>query len=311
MTSNKKASARRLLKMIDHIEAVMHCKDKPNFKNLQQVSQNIYGVSTFEMRHKDKIKVLFSESTKTVKVKGSLPMFMQGHNFTNTLELGRQAFENISEALSIDLTKAELINFEAGATFETEHKAKTVLNNHFNLPGSYKSEFKNGYLFSYPNFSQIKFYNAGSRIKQRQTTDQRQDIGFKNDCNYLRFEKVYLKHQQEFKKLLTVTELLSNSFSGQLQTNILQTYKNINRMKGLKVNKSACTGELFLSCFGEGSDKRVIEFIKGQDLDILTVIEKKYRIKAIRKLVTQINSAKVDRFNIEKNLKAELEKCRK
>ena len=166
--------------MIDYIElTIPACKDRPNFEHCKpyrsdlQTGNTIYYLAGLGG---NRLQVVWNEDTHLLGVKGSLPKWWQGHNFTYTLQDLFNTIDALEDALQVELREAEVMEVENGIIVPIPHPPADYIKHHCCSKGSkleqvekYKGRERYWLDTSTGRATAplvIKLYDAGQRLKQ-------------------------------------------------------------------------------------------------------------------------------------------------
>lgn len=122
----------------------------------------------------ERVKVWHIPQTGLLKVEGSLPYFLNGHNFSFTREELVQAVEILDSMLGhVGLWGAIVDKFENRVIVPVDAKPKEYIAKHFASPGSHLQRILNerysGKFVMWPKAGEdIKLYDAGANILLKQ-----------------------------------------------------------------------------------------------------------------------------------------------
>lgn len=123
--------------MIDFISATKCLdKDSPNLSKCKWISSNMVGWDRYEIMGQKPMKVLWKPMSGLLKVEGSIPYFLQGHNFSFDVAGYVKAIGYLQELLGVGLWDACLNEFEHGVVIPVEGKPSDYIRYHSALPSS-------------------------------------------------------------------------------------------------------------------------------------------------------------------------------
>lgn len=234
-----------LNEMIDYLDATkFNCKDTPFLGNCSpfHCAMENAGWQAYLLKGCRELKVFWKEELGALKIQGSLPYFLKGHNFS----FSRKEFENavglIEKMLGCcELWEADLETFENGVIMEVERSPKEYIRNHYAQTSSgFKKAIREknagNFCLWEGKVSDIKLYDAGANIIRKQTLDARemlQQEGWNPDNNFLKFEVRYKKPAQRFNKgrAVELGRLQDEGFLQTLNEDLLTHYKQLKPMK--------------------------------------------------------------------------------
>lgn len=217
----------------DYIEVSKYLNNDKLCLDYLKTNGNRYnGYDQYYLTGVDIIQIWYNPKENKIIVKGSLPYFSSGHNFSFPASFRNGAINQISDLINTDILEAEMIKFEYGAIMETLINPKAIIQNHIKIPNMQTKPYKGGKYFEDSIFK-AKLYNAGNRIKTihnyavRETL--RNDFDYDKDKFHIKFENHYKKPERVFNegKLLTVYDCLQPEFMDLCKTDLINTYKSI------------------------------------------------------------------------------------
>ena len=233
--------------MIDYFDATkFDCKDKPFFGNCRpfHCKQENSGWQSFLLNGSRDLQVLWHQGLGALKIQGSLPYFLKGHNFSFSRQEYEEAINLIGELLGgCELWGAEVERFENGIIVPVTQAPKEYIKNHFALSSSgFKKAVReknagNSCLWE-GTAEDLKMYDEGANIRRKQTLAARQELeaeGWNPEGNYLKFEVRYKKPAARFNqgRALELGLLQDADFCARLNEDLLLQYKKLRPMKGL------------------------------------------------------------------------------
>lgn len=230
--------------MIDFIKATKYnCKDSNLLANCKPKAHYPNGWDYYTLQGCEKMQVGYNADSKVLRLEGSLPYFLKGHNWRFSTEEFVQAVELIDILLgNVGLWQAELNTFENGVIIPTDEKAKEYIAKHSAQRDShlklYINEKDAGKLAIWQRQGlDLKMYDAGANILMKQGMHRRRIIeseGWNPDCNYLKFESRYLKPEMLNKGRALPLEMLQNgNFINMLKGELMENYHLLTPQKTL------------------------------------------------------------------------------
>lgn len=214
------------------------CKDSFAFENLELTGQNRFGCKFYSLTDGfTPLKIQHNERTGNLTIKGSIPFFWQGHNFSfQNLQL-LKAMEYCSEVLCTNLMDFEVESFEFGRMLAVATDPDYILKNHLALPkhsfNSYrrKSGILTGIEFS-DSVRKLKMYNPKfSPAFRKILKDIKAGIqGFDPKGNFIRVENHvdFADRYLQIRKL-SLDQYCKVEFQDMLKTDLMDTYNSILR----------------------------------------------------------------------------------
>ena len=115
------------------IEKYFHGKDTPSFNNLKWIGRDL-ETHTFKISNGfSTLKVYWNEITERLQIKGSIPYFMQGHNFEFPNTLLYESVEILEQSLQTNLLDAEVKGFEYAKILKVEQQPIQILHSEYSV----------------------------------------------------------------------------------------------------------------------------------------------------------------------------------
>lgn len=302
----------------DYIEAsIFKPKDTINFSNLDHVSSNKFGYSSYSLKGSyNEMKVIYNTNNKLLTVKGSLTYFTEGQNFSNEMLKIEESIYTISDSLNINLFHAEVNKLDAGITFKVAKKPKDYLYTHHSINGFKSVLYLNTKYFNGKDIN-IRMYDAGQNIKQKLNKEIRMQLqmnkGYDPYNNYLRFESVFKKPKSYFQKPdLTISNIFKPDFIYKCKEEIMNNYKAIKKEGCFNYPKNKKdltlpTIELIAlkECgliHGFNSEELIKRIIKGIPNEILNKEDKKNRLKSLRALNKKLSTKGFSEYDLSNEI---------
>ena len=170
--------------MIDFIEVAQYqCKDSPFLGHCKPFpcKLNQYGWDTYTLQGCKEMEVHWNPEQGTLRVKGSLPYYLQGHNFSFSNADLVEGVGMIQGLLGVPLWDAQLEEFEFGCIFPVAVKPALYIRNHTALPEAHlymneKGRDKGAFRWWDDSARALKLYDAGRNIKMKQGMKAREVI---------------------------------------------------------------------------------------------------------------------------------------
>lgn len=189
--------------MIDFISAtIFGCKGTINFTHLQLENQSSkYNSETYAVKGCEDMKIVFLHNTGGVRLKGSVPYFFQGNNYTFDKTKFVQTIEYINQLTNLDFWQSDIDEFEYGVIMEVPIKPKEYITHHSSKPNEglnqdEKSRDRGRFRWWKDKNVILKMYDAGYNIKTKQTASRKQILrqaGWNEEKEYIKFEVHYIK----------------------------------------------------------------------------------------------------------------------
>lgn len=233
------------VQMIDFISITKHTdKDSLYLGNCKQISTyHDSGQALYYLQGCEKMKVFYSQRTGLLKVEGSLPYFLNGHNFSFSREEAVQAVEILDSMLGqVGLWGAIVEKFENGVIVPVDAKPKEYIARHYASASAHLKKVhkdKNGGKFELwqARGEDIKLYDAGANLLMKQGMARRDAIklaGWNPDLNYLKCEVRYTKPEALNGNAPVLLEKLQNlNFLNMLKGNLMEQYHLLSPARAL------------------------------------------------------------------------------
>ena len=189
--------------MIDFISATISgCKDTINFSHLVLESENIkYNRTYYAIDGCEEMQLIIIRNTGDIRLKGSVPYFFQGNNFTFDRKKFVQAIDYINTITNIDFWQSDIDEFEFGVIMEVPTTPRNYIIHHTANKGeklvqNEKGKDKGKFRWWEGGFGSLKLYDAGRNIKTKQSENRKQVIrnaGWDDSKEYIKFEVHYKK----------------------------------------------------------------------------------------------------------------------
>ena len=231
--------------MIDFIEATQYLhKDSPFLGHCKPFpcKLNKYGWDTFTLDGCNEMQVHWNPEQCALKVKGSLPYYLQGHNFSFSNADFVEGVDLIQSVLHIPLWDATLDAFEFGCIFPVAVKPTLYIRNHTALPEAHlylneKGRDKGAFRWWDDSTKALKLYDAGRNIKMKQGLKAREvieDSGYNPEGEYLKFEAHWKKpHLLNGGRGVVLDDLQNQPFLHFLSSTLVKEYHQLQPMRTL------------------------------------------------------------------------------
>lgn len=253
------------------------------------------------------MKITYKEEKGILTIKGSLPYFIQGHNFWFDLEGAKKAIERISDLLKVDLLDAEVKIMEYGVVVMPNFTIQDFIDNHIQTR-AYREEIYMGrgknYVRNDGTYT-LKFYSLWANINSswnKVTSETRKMLENSRCCranNPMRYE-IHGSPKKIFGKRILVSDILNVDFENQCKEVLLKKYKQIKKWERLNIAsmKRLDTSKIAVTSLAE-KDKRYQEnLLKAVDRTNATKYSKRSRKTHIKKLCRKIPHEKTS-YSIE------------
>ena len=266
--------------MIDFISATKCMnKDSPNLSNCKWISTNKSGWERWELMWYKPMKVFWHPDNRLLKIEGSIPYFIQGHNFTFDKTDFVDGINILQSLLGVELWDAYLNEFEHGVIIQVEGMPSDYIKYHSALKPSKLKECINGNNKGEGKWWEggtitLKMYNPKTNFHHKVGLKQRTDIeGYDPNMNYLKFEAHYNKpHLLNCGRGLILDDLRRDEKLSTLDSMLVTQYQLLQPMKTLL--KPNDKGELkYISIV----TMKLVEVLLNQGLTISQAQKEVYR----------------------------------
>lgn len=232
--------------MIDFVSATKCTgKDSINLSNCRPLPVCFNGWQKYLLEGCERLAVLHNPTAGLLKIEGSLPYWLQGHNFAFSRAGYIEAVELLRQALGLPLWDAEVDAFEFGAIVPVESEPKQYIQRHFAPAGSKlklneKGKDAGAFRWWEDPFVSLKMYDAGKNIKMKQGLQRReviQQAGYCPTSHYLKFETHYKpKAMPVLNNGLAVLleDLQKPGFLAHLKQRTIEQYHQLKPMRALE-----------------------------------------------------------------------------
>ncbi|HAQ20663.1 MAG TPA: hypothetical protein DCR40_15750 [Prolixibacteraceae bacterium] len=309
---------------LDYIEVAKFLnKDSLNFHYLDKEA-SFKGADKYFFKGCRKLEVWHYSNTNLLKIKGSLPYFINGHNFFSSLEDWAEGLDYLSSCLNTNVYSGLVECFEFGTIQEIPFSEELFLRNHIKLPGTGYREYKKGEILTGKEFInsslKVKIYDASRNIKNKLDKPIQDEIsrlyGWDRTRHYIKIENHYKKPKAYFRGNVYLNELLASSFKKQLQEHLISTYQSIMKTGKLtlpekKADLNAGTLPLLILKELEGiypfkTEDLLKAKIKAISDKILSPDDKKARMKILRENLKKITNQGKSEYDISELLQAKI-----
>lgn len=317
--------------MIDFIKATKHLQyeDSIFLGHLQlEASYNI-GWKKYLLPGCKKLDIWYNEARQLIQIKGSIPYFLQGHNFNFDNCQFVEAINYIGDMLQVNLFDSIIDEFEYGIIIPVKERPRNYIQNHrentkqklqMNDNPQYKGScriWKNKYL-------RLKMYDAGTNILHKQGMKMREVIkatGWNPEGYYLKIEAHYNNPHIIFNNGVgfTLGDLVNPSWQEKFNTDLYKQYKKLTPMGMIeqpKDKKDLSTPDILMITLAEEATQRgkTIKEIQKMLYDkinefpdeILSPNDKKARKRKISETIRKIQILPESRYDLSNKLEEAL-----
>lgn len=298
-------------------------KDRINFSYLER-NASFQGAERYSFDRCSKLEVWYFEGIQQLKIRGSLPYWINGHNYYSSLNDWKEGLDYMGGCLGMNLYSGLITAFEFGTIQEIPFDESSFLKNHVAMKGMECREFFKGKKLTGKEFHspslKVKLYDVNRNIKNKLDKPIQEELrslfGWNRESHYIKLESHYKKPEALFGANLYLDELISESFQIRLQMDLIKTYQNIMKTgKAIIPDKKADinAGTIPLLVLKELEE---IHNFKTEDLikqklkeipeDILSPADRKARQRILRENLKKISLRGASEFDISELLKAKI-----
>lgn len=292
-------------------------KDTLNFKHLVWESNHRTGDVRYSLSNKSRLDVFYNPILNTLRVKGSLPYFIHGHNFRPTTKDVTDAILLISDMLNIDLADSEILAFENGEILETDLSIREILANHIRARGMKTRIYDNGKYFENALLF-MKMYNENInmyKIPLNVRKEAARDYGYDPTRNYIKIENHYKKPEAYFKERgIKLSTLMDEDFETELKNDLLTTYQSIQKTGLIEIptdKRNLSTPTIILlalkemeKVYGFDSNTVIKNILKSIPNEVLSKGNKKDRRTQIKRLTEALKGSQRSIYDLSELLVA-------
>jgi hypothetical protein len=310
---------------LDYIEISKFLdKDKPNLEYLQREAY-YPNAERYSFQGCKKIEIWNYPERNQLSIKGSFPYFLNGHNFNSSLEDWKEGLDYLSSCLNINLYTGLIEAFEFGTIQEIPFTENAFLRNHVKIQGmearSYnKVQIITGKEFISPSLK-VKLYDSNRNIKSKLDKPIQEEIsrlwGWNKEKHYIKIENHYKKPEAHFRGNVYLNEILSSEFQYNLKMELYKTYQKIMKTGNIilpekKADINAGTIPLIIlkeleSIYHFNIEDMLKAKLKEIPEDILSLSDRKARLKILRENLKKISFSGKSDFDISELLEAKIQ----
>ena len=188
------------------------------------------------------MQVHWHPELRVLKVKGSLPYFLQGHNFSFSSSDYVEGIGILQDLIGVGLWDAEINTFEYGCVFPIDGKPADYIRNHNALPNTHlymneRGKYKGAFRWWENPTRDLKMYDAKKNIMLKQNMKTREAIaecGYNPELQYLKFELRHKKpHLLNGGRILVLYDLQNPDFLHQLSGTLIDQYHMLKPVRTL------------------------------------------------------------------------------
>jgi len=310
---------------LDYIEVAKFMgKDKLNTAYLQRAA-SYEGAEKYHFDRCKKIEVWHYESSNHIAVKGSLPYWLNGHNYFSSLQDWKEGLEYMQGCLNINLFSGIVNCFEFGTVQEIPFPESAFLRNHVKITGMESRQYQQGNVITGKEFispsMKFKMYDAARNFKNKLDKPIQEELsrlyGWDKAKHYIKLENHYRKPEAYFRGNVYMNELLSPNFQNHLKNELLSTYQKIMKTGNIhlpekKGDINAGTLPLLIlkeleALYNFRTEDLLKAKLKEIPEGILSPADRKARMKTIRDNLKKIHFEGKSEYDISELLQAKIQ----
>lgn len=292
------------------------CKDKPCIDYLDWQYGNKLGWNMFHHEGCKSLEVWLNPEATYMKIKGSIPYFIAGQNFSTGLEDFKSGIDYLASILELNLYYSEVKAFEFGTTINLPFMPKYLFDSHLKIKGMKSRLFDNGKYFE-DQLVRVKMYDAGINLKKKLDRHEREKLkvncGYDPLCNYLKIENHYKKPCVSFKlRTIQVIDLIEEPFQSMCKNDLLEKYTSIIKTSEMQIQDkkqlSSSTIPLMIlkeyeALLPKNAEELIKQKIKSFPSDIMSKEDKKSRVRQLKSNFQKIESLNKCQYDISEMIK--------
>lgn len=310
---------------LDYIEITKFLnKDNLNKDYLQWVA-TFEGAEKYYFERCSKVEVWHKESSKQICIKGSIPYFINGHNYFPSLQDWAEGLGYIRDCLKINIYSGLVNRFEYGTIEEIPFFEADFLRNHIKVKGMQTKAYYKGNILTGKEFDssslKIKLYDVQRNIRNKLIYPIRDELSkvyaWDKAKHYIKLENHYKKPEAHFGGNVYLNELISSSFQEGLKKELLISYKRIMKtgnliMPSQKADINAGTIPLMIlkeleSVYNFNTEEWIKNLLRSIPEDVFSPSDRKARLRTIKDNLKKISSQGQSKYDISDLLQARIE----
>ena len=312
--------------MIDFISAtISDCKGIINSPHLVLESiHNKYNRTYYAIDGCEEMKLIIMHNTGQIRLKGSVPYFLQGNNFTSSKKMFVQTIDYINGITNLNFWHANVDEFEYGVIMEVPIAPRMYIIHHTAKKGeglvqNEKGEDKGKFRWWKDKDVSLKMYDAGRNIKAKLSEKQRRVIrkaGWDDNKEYIKFEVHYRNPHRYFNrgKAMKLYCLANPEWEDKLKEDLFIQYHRLNPYKEITMptdKKYFGTAYIYAHAFAEFAvnQDHSLEDIKktlyntiNDVTNPLSKSDKDARKREVRKIQNTLSGSSESRWDLSAKL---------
>lgn len=307
--------------MIDYIDITKHLeyKDTINLMHLQLEASYSSNWNKYFIKGCRQLEIWINPILAQIRIKGSVPYFFQGHNFTFNNKAFSEVIAYLNQLLKCDLWNAVVNSFEYGVIFEVSTKPSEYIQHHREKPKeglilNEKVKDKGCFRWWEDKWVKLKMYDAGKNIKYKQDLSMRKTIeneGWKPQINYLKWEIHYKKPHLALNKGIAIilADLVNPRWTKKFKDDLFSQYQRLAPRKNIAspINKKEISSaniimlELCEAYINEGYSIQEIKkklYNRINTFEVLSESDKKARKRQTNHLIAKLSESKTSEWDL-------------
>jgi hypothetical protein len=310
---------------LDYIEIAKFLnKDKLCFDYLQW-NASYDGAERYYFDRCNKLEVWLIKASNQAIIKGSIPYFINGHNFYASNKDWIEGLEYLQGCLNVNIFDGLIRCFEFGTIQEVPFSEVDFLRNHIKAKGMHTKEYHKGNILTGKEFEasalKIKLYDVQRNIRNKLNKPIREELSkvyaWDKDKHYIKLENHYKKPEAHFKGNVFLNELLSPSFQQVLKFGLLTSYNSIMKtgntvIPSHKADINAGTIPLMIlkeleAVYNFNTEELIRGKIKSIPEEVFSSADRKARLRTISDNLKKISLQGQSKYDISGLLQARIE----
>lgn len=310
---------------LDYIEITKFLNKDKLCSDYLQLNATYEGAKRYYFDRCNKIEVWYMEASNQIRIKGSIPYFINGHNFYSSIHDWIEGLEYIQGCLQLNIFTGLVNCFEYGTIQEIPFPESDFLRNHIKAPGMQTKSYFKGNVLTGKEFDsssmKIKLYDVQRNIKNKLDKAIREELskvyGWDKQKHYAKIENHYKKPEAHFRGNLYLNELLSSNFQLNLKNELLTSYMKIMKtgnaiLPSHKADINAGTIPLLIlkeleSVYNFNTEDLIKNILKAIPEDVFSPDDRKARLRTIRDNLKKITIQGQSKYDIKELLQARVE----
>ena len=233
--------------MIDFISTTISgCKGTINYSHLVLECENKkYNRTYYAIDGCEEMKIIIMHNTGDIRLKGSVPYFFQGNNFSFDRKKFVQAIDYINTLTNINFWQSDVDEFEYGVIMEVPQVPRNYIVHHTAKQGEKLVQNEKGkdngkFRWWKDKSVSLKLYDAGRNIKAKQSENRKQVIrnaGWDDSKEYIKFEIHYNKPHLSLNKgkSMKLYCLANPEWDARFKEDLVVQYQRLNPYKEITI----------------------------------------------------------------------------